>query len=682
MTEFKYLRPLIEVLDQAMSGAIQRTEEEIWADSADRRDFGTFHDRSPKRHYRITSLRDSINEGYSWKDVLAETEEYRREYNRTPERYPALPLTEPPPFRRVIDPKTGRIASTFIQGRKARLRTGELSERRDLRGRTTATTLTGGEARDRATILSGEPTSTKGRESERGKRNITRNTAIVMLGLILSKLIGQLREILVIPTFGEGRFSEAFVQGFLLPDLIYQLLIGGSIQAAIIPWLSGALRKGEERKGWRALSIFITFAGLITFTAVVLGEILAGSLMSMIAHPEAVAYATGVARMLFPQVIFMMLAALSMGILNAHQRFTATAFAPALYNLGVVLSIALLGGPSATGLNMAALGVTLSALGYFLWQAAIARHELRYFRPSLDWRDPGFRSLLAIALPTLISASIPQVNTIVINAFMKVFPEGTPAFHRNAVVTWHLPWGIFAVAVSKVMLPQLSELDAVGDDRRSSILLSDSLRRALYLTIPSGLFFFAARFDVAQGIFQWGKVSDNAIKSIAVILSFYCFAIITHTVVNLMNNAFYAANLTKVPLIAGLASLLITGIGGYILTQHTAMGPSSLSFSFLMSSFALMLILLSAYKHYFPQRRPRNLSVFLLKAGGSAAVSAVILYLFGLLTPLLSPMSKLVQLIWLALRFVLAALVYILLTNRLDLPESRNLMKKLRMQRD
>ena len=382
----------------------------------------------------------------------------------------------------------------------------ELSERRDLRGRTTAATLTEGEARDRMTILSGEPTTTKDAESGRGKRNITRNTAIVMLGLILSKLVGQLREILVIPTFGEGRFSEAFVQGFLLPDLIYQLLIGGSIQAAIIPWLSGALRKGEERKGWRALSIFITFAGLITFTAVVLGEIFAGSLMSMIAHPEAAAYATGVARMLFPQVIFMMLAALAMGILNAHQRFTATAFAPALYNLGVVLSIALLGAPSATGLNMAALGVTLSALGYFLWQAAIARHELRYFRPRGS--DPGFRSLLAIALPTLISASIPQVNTIVINAFMKVFPEGTPAFHRNAVVTWHLPWGIFAVAVSKVMLPQLSELNAVGDDHRSSTLLSDSLRRALYLTIPSGLFFFALRCGI--GYFPVGKASDNA----------------------------------------------------------------------------------------------------------------------------------------------------------------------------
>ena len=90
--------------------------------------------------------------------------------------------------------------------------------------------------------------------------------------------------------------------------------------------------------------------------------------------------------------------------MNAYQQFSRTAFGPVFYNSLVVSSLLIFGAPNESAVRHAAIGITISAAAYFVFQAALGRRQLSRFRPSLDVRDDGFRRLLWLAVPTLISS--------------------------------------------------------------------------------------------------------------------------------------------------------------------------------------------------------------------------------------------------------------------------------------
>ncbi|MBP1757483.1 MAG: hypothetical protein H6Q62_339, partial [Firmicutes bacterium] len=190
--------------------------------------------------------------------------------------------------------------------------------------------------------------------------NLKLATMIAMFGLLLSKISGHLREILIVPILGYGVVSDSFIIGFQIPDLFYQLLVGGAIAAAVTPSLSHALEKKEEDRGWRSLSILINYIAVALLAAVLLGELLSPQLIALYNNskaPEIEALAVRVSRALFPQVFFMMLAALSIGILNAYRQFGKTSFGPTIYNISFVLAMVLLGSKSDVGAVRVAAGV-------------------------------------------------------------------------------------------------------------------------------------------------------------------------------------------------------------------------------------------------------------------------------------------------------------------------------------
>lgn len=508
-------------------------------------------------------------------------------------------------------------------------------------------------------------------------------TILMMVALILSKVTGQLRDILSVNLFGHGTLTDAYTQGFLIPDFVYELLIGGSISAALIPTLSGSLASGRGRQGWRSVSIFISFAMVIMLVVAVLGIIFSPFLMKSLTSELTHELAVKVTRILFPQTYFMMLAALSIGILNAYNRFDKTAFGPVVYNIGVVISLLLFGAASQSAVLQVAVGVTVSAFLYFILQAYLAKSQLRNFHFSLDHRNRGFRRLLKIALPTLLSAAIPQLNNIVLNIIISSssFPMGTTTSLRNASTLWMLPWGVFAVAIGNIMLPNLSALNAGKRFRESRRLLTTSLKNALFITIPCALIFFILRYDLVRAVFQWSADSYNesAVLLTGGILSFYCLTIVTHTIVSIMNNAFYAMRMTFVPLLSALLSLVLTTGLGYFFSNHTALGPSGLALGYALASLINSILLLFVYRLIYPQGAPRKMIPFFSKSTVASIITIVVLLLVEAIAgaDAFDTAGKLVQLIWFAARCLIAFVVYFISAVLLKMPEAYRMLVRI-----
>lgn len=502
--------------------------------------------------------------------------------------------------------------------------------------------------------------TTQSKTADTKPHSAAKATMIVMAALILSKVTGQLREILIPSKIGYGMLSDAYILGFMVPDLIYQLLVGGSIQAAITPTLSGAISNREEKKTWKSISIFINITSIIMMAAVLIGELVIPVVLPLFSgtkSAETVALAISVSRVLFPQVFFMMLAALSVGILNAYKKFTASSMGPVVYNIGVVLSMILLGNKTADGAVKVAGGVMISACVYFLMQFYFSRREFNNYTLSFNYKDSGFRRLVKLAVPTLISASIVQLNTIILSGFTNNYDDGSLTSLRFSVTTWQLPYGVFAVAVGSVMLPTLAGHFAEKNYAASAKVLTKSLRNALFLTIPSAVIFAVLSNEVIRGIFQWGSsLSASSVSLTSKMLSWYCIAMVCHTIIYIMNMAFYAVGKTKIPLLNGVITLMTNTLFCLVFTRFTPFGVLSMPMAFSLSSIISMFLLTFLFQRYRPECAPRKLPQYLLKSLlCGAAVFAVLLLIKQI--PYDSG-SKMIQLVLLAVKAGIAFAVY------------------------
>jgi len=500
---------------------------------------------------------------------------------------------------------------------------------------------------------------------------------LMMAGLLLSKLTGQLREILVPYVFGGvGILSDAYNLSFQIPDLFYQLLVGGAIQAAITPTLAAAIEKREEKKSWRSISIFINITAAAVMLAVLAGELLTPVLIPLYDNkdPAVISLAVQVTRALFPQVFFMMLAALCIGILNAYKKFSSTSFGPAVYNICVVLAMVLLGESTFRGPVKVASGVMLAALIYFVMQFSLARKEFRFYTFSFNYHDEGFRRLLKLAIPTLLSGSIVQINMIILTNFAD--GVGATTWLRNASTTWQLPYGIFAVAIGNVMLPTLAGLHAVHDHDGSRRLFTKSLRSALFMIIPFAAFFLVTGNDVIRAIFQWGgSYTEKDVTQASAILGWYCLAMVAQTIVFIVNQAFYARKMTRIALLNGLLTLLLNYVLCLLLDQFNPGSVSNLSLAYAITSLVSVVLLYTLYRRSLPAAAPRRLWPFAVRLALCAA--ALLLPLLALNVLNIGPAGKIAQLAWLTLRAVVSFAVYGLAAIALGLPEAQQVVLKL-----
>ena len=486
---------------------------------------------------------------------------------------------------------------------------------------------------------------------------------IVMSSIVLSRITGFLREMLIAYKIGVNAFSDAYVIGFTIPDLMYNLLVGGAISAALIPFLSGHIERGEEKKGWKAASTFINiiFAGIMILSC--LGMIFAPKILPLYNQqyvhqtPDMQQLTVSVTRTLFPSVAFLMLAAICTGVLNSYKKFAAAAYGPTIYNLGSIVSIMLFGAPDTAGIKKVAMGVAASAAIYFVFQFLSSYKEIVNYRPLLNIRDRGFKNLFGQAIPSILSSSVVQINVIISTYFVSKFETGSIAAFRNANTTWQLPYGIFAMGIGTAMLPTLSRKLAVGDVGEYRSILMKSLKTVLFLSTPSAVAFIMLRYDIIRAIFSWGgQFRQNDVVHVARILMVFSVAMITQSIVATMNRGFYAASDTKTPLLVGVSTVMLNYLLGFIFTNYTQMKAEGMALSYSIISTINAILLLLILNKKMKGIQLRKFAQFLLKAIPASLAMCGVLYLMNGLSGGIH--SKVLQLIYLTFEISAGAIVY------------------------
>ena len=534
--------------------------------------------------------------------------------------------------------------------------------------------------------------------AESGRR-LAVNASIVMGATMISRLTGFFREMLIPAKFGVGFVADVYDVAFKFPDLMFSLLIGGAISAALVPVLSGSVSKGEEGEGWQAISRFINMTMTLTLIVCVFGVIFAEKLVVLFAQgwnpasPEdylKIVTAARLMRVLFPSVAFLMLAGFANSVLYSYEKFLSAAFGPVIYNILCIASIALLsgGGPEEYyRVDRVVFGVMLSSFTYFVFQTIQAsKHIIGNYAPRFDFRHKGFRRLFGIALPSLVSSSVIQINTMVSTSFSSRFEAGSIIAMRMADRTWQMPYGIIAQSMGIALLPDLSGKYANGDMAGYKKSLDSGLRYVLLLAIPVAAACVTLSNLIMRTLFlNSARMTEADVALTASILACYSSALITQSINTILIRAFYACNQTKTPMLTGISIIGLNILLSVLFYYFTDMGVRGMAFAYSISSLVNLALLTVLLNRRLPGLNALGgLRAYFIKTGSAALGMTFVLIALGYALPtglVTGPFSfalKLRQLSILGLNAVAGAAVYFGLLIALRLPEASALLDNIK----
>lgn len=473
--------------------------------------------------------------------------------------------------------------------------------------------------------------------------SVARATGVVALGNIASRLLGLGREMLLSDLFGAGVAVDAFNIAIIVPRTLYDLLIGGHVNSALVPVLSEYAMRNDRTALWRLVNLLLGLVILLLAGLVLLLELFAPPIVALITGVDLLApalrllpstvpvtvastpdLAVQLLRITTPALMFLSLFAVLSGLLYALRRFSLPAFAGAAFN-GSIVIVTILAAPS---LGIAAMAVGwLVGAGVQMGVQLLALRDARLW-PALRglWQEPGIRRIIALYVPVMFSLI---VDTLIIRLVSYRLAaqagEASISYMNYATTLIQFPHGLVATAISIAILPTLSrqavQLSSSGVDVYKNTL-GRGLRLAIVLIIPAAIGLFVLATEVVGLIFGHGEFTtfDTGVTSLA--LRVYLFGLPFAAVDLLLVFAFYSQQDTLTPALIGVISLV-----AYMAVALGLMPQYGL-FS-LMIADSLKHLLHAAIAGWLLSKRigglrGQNLPLTTLKTGGAALVMGLV----------------------------------------------------------
>ncbi|GAB5562603.1 MAG: murein biosynthesis integral membrane protein MurJ [Synoicihabitans sp.] len=397
-----------------------------------------------------------------------------------------------------------------------------------------------------------------------------KNISIVSLATVISRFLGLARDILVTAIFGASALASAFVTAFTLPNLFRRLLGEGALTAALIPTLNDELAARRREGAFQIVNQVSSWLGLVTAAivggAMILLHLLADSslLSTWSNNPDLVQRwrtAAQLAVILFPYLLFICLAAGFSAALQTLGKFKAPALSPIWLNLAMIGSLA----GAVWGLEIPTKSAQMTWLcggvlvGGFLqmWVPALALKQAGW-RPRWDLTlSPAVRSILLLMGPTVVGSAIYLINLAITRLIGLSLNDSAAAILNLATRLVELPIGVFAIAVTTVVFPLISQHAAKADWSAMATAYRKGMRLILAINLPAAVGLLLLAGPIIRVLFERGAFEATDTQHMIPVLGVFALGLPIFAYVNLMLRAFYAQKDTRTPVQAALLSFVL-----------------------------------------------------------------------------------------------------------------------------
>ena len=519
-----------------------------------------------------------------------------------------------------------------------------------------------------------------------------KSAAIVLASsTLISALLGLFRDRLLnsyyLGTYPTG--IDAYTAAFTIPDFMFFILTSGALSVSFIPVFNQRLASGNKKSAWELSSSLINLLALLTLITSVLIMIFADPLIRYVVSPgldeSGMVLAINMTRVIAINPFLFSIATVITSIQQAVGRFVFYAFAPAIYNIGIIIGITwFTGGINLFGIQIFEGGIMGVAIGVILgaiMQLIVSLIGLfglgMDYEFKIHWRNQGFRSILRLLPARSLDQGIDYINGIVNTNLSSRMGAGAVRSFNQASALHQMPINLIGVAISTAFFPKLTEELGNNDKKEFNATFRQAMRMITWIALPVSIIAFFGRGYVTSFISNIGNNDSNG--TIASVLGTLCIAIFARSIFHIASRGFYAHQDTKTPFVVSIFAIGLTiGISIWFYLMHW--GVDGLGLAQSIGAVIEIIILL-----YILQRRSRwellNKEFWqaILKMVIATVITGCVAFSMTKFIPLMATDTSLVITIPKFLVITgISAIAYLIASYFLDLDEAKPVLNRIK----
>ena len=392
-----------------------------------------------------------------------------------------------------------------------------------------------------------------------------RSTFIVSAMTMLSRVLGLVRDIVLMNVFGAGKDFDTFVVAFRIPNFFRRLFAEGAFSQAFIPVLTEYKTTKLHAEVQILISRVFGCLLLAMSTLTLIAMIAAPVILYLYApgfHNDPVKFelAVDMFRLTIPYLMFMSLTAFASSILNSYGSFASPAFSPVLLNLAMI---------AGAWLSTPYMAEPIMALGWAVVVAGILQLAIQIpelwnkkllIPPKIDFKHEGVDRILKLMLPALFGVSVTQINLLLNTIWASFMQDGSVSWLYSAERMTELPLGLIGVAIGTVILPSHSMSKAEEDQAKFRKMLDWGARIIVLVGVPASIALFMLSTPIIQALFQHGAFDVRDTQMTAMALQCMSGGVLAFMLIKVFAPGFYAIQDTKTPVRVGLMAVAANAI--------------------------------------------------------------------------------------------------------------------------
>jgi len=376
-------------------------------------------------------------------------------------------------------------------------------------------------------------------------------TLLLMAAVMLSRVIGYVREAYIAYAFGAGPQTDAYVAGFTIPDWLNYLVAGGTASITFVSIYSRFLSQKKEHEAEKTFSVIITVMTAVLGVGILLAEIFTPQIERYMFNgfdAQQLELCVHLTRILLPAQLFFYVGGVVSAVLLSHRLFLLPAFGPLLYNVAIIMGGVV--GARSLGIASLAWGALVgSFVGPFLINAVGAARVGIGYRISFDVKNPAFREWVRLSIPLMLGVSLVTADDWILRHFASG-AVGDITRLNYAKRLFAVPIAVLGQAAGQASLPFFARLFGENRMREFSETVNGSIYRIVATSLLGTSLMMATALPLIDLVYRRGQFSFHDTQQTAIYFFWFSLSLAFWSAQSLYSRAFYAAGDTLTPMVA------------------------------------------------------------------------------------------------------------------------------------
>lgn len=426
----------------------------------------------------------------------------------------------------------------------------------------------------------------------------TQNT-IISAALIISSaygisaLLGFFRSRLLGSYFGDSTELAVFYIADRIPNLIYSLIVVGTLSTVFIPVFTDLLKRNKT-DAWNTASVMLTLS-ISAFMILSIGCFIASPYIIELLSlgkltPDQIELGSNLMRIMLTAQFVLIISSFITSILHSFKCFIVPAVAPILYNLGMILGIILF--TDRFGIYGPAFGVIIGSILHLIVQLPSIVNTGFPFKVTFDFKNKGLHEILSLLPPRIFGSAIIQISSTVSNSLAILVSTSAVTHLRYAEQLQTFPVNLIGASIASAALPSLCYETDLQDLSKFKKTFLTTFFQIMFLAVPASVILLILRLPVVRLVFGTRNFPWDATLMIAQTLGYFSLSIFAQSAVYLLTRAFYSFKDTKTPVKVSFLTIILNVALSYLFVRVFGLGVWAIALAYSISSIADLIILL------------------------------------------------------------------------------------------